>query len=147
MLLQSHIVTVLFYNTALRPLQPTTLASSTAIATESLTKKEPIRVPTTTAPTQQSTTNTHVTTEQQSTTSTHVTTEQQSTKGTHVTTAQQSATDTQVTTHVSHQTTATLLHRRRTAVGSVVPFGSENKGDDGYFDVQNFVRPHYPFPS
>lgn len=129
MLLQNHIVTVLFCNTARRPLQPTILASSTAIFTESLTTKEPSRVPKTTAPAQQSTTNTHVTTEQQSTT------------GTHVNTAQQSVTDTHVTTHVSYQTTSTPLHRKRTTQGSVVPFGSENKGDNGYFDVHNFVRP------
>lgn len=129
MLLQNHIVTVLFCNTARRPLQPTILASSTAIFTESLTTKEPSRVPKTTAPAQQSRTNTHVTTEQQSTT------------GTHVNTAQQSVTDTHVTTHVSYQTTSTPLHRKRTTQGSVVPFGSENKGDNGYFDVHNFVRP------
>lgn len=129
MLLQNHIVTVLFCNTARRPLQPTILASSTAIFTESLTTKEPSRVAKTTAPAQQSTTNTHVTTEQQSTT------------GTHVNTAQQSVTDTHVTTHVSYQTTSTPLHRKRTTQGSVVPFGSENKGDNGYFDVHNFVRP------
>lgn len=141
MLLQNHIVTVLFCNTARRPLQPTILASSTAIFTESLTTKEPSRVAKTTAPAQQSTTNTHVTTEQQSTTGTHVTTVQQSTTGTHVNTAQQSVTDTHVTTHVSYQTTSTPLHRKRTTQGSVVPFGSENKGDNGYFDVHNFVRP------
>lgn len=129
MLLQNHIVTVLFCNTARRPLQPTILASSTAIFTESLTTKEPSRVPKTTAPAPQSRTNTHVTTEQQSTT------------GTHVNTAQQSVTDTHVTTHVSYQTTSTPLHRKRTTQGSVVPFGSENKGDNGYFDVHNFVRP------
>lgn len=79
---------------------------------------------------------------QQSTTNTHVTTKQQFTTGTHVTTAHQSATDTYVTTHSAHQTTSTLLHHKRTTAGSVAPYGSGNKGDDGYFDVHIFVLPH-----
>ena len=128
--------TVLFCNTAgslLRPTHPTTLASSKAISAESLTTKEPSRVPMTTVRVQQSTTNTHVTTKQQLTT------------GTQVTTAQQSATDTHVTTYSAHQITSTLLHHNRTKTGSVAPYGSAHKGDDGYFDVHIFVMPYSTF--
>ena len=131
--MQSHVRTVLLCNTArslLRPTHPTTLASSKAISSESLTTKEPSRVPMTTAPVQQPTTNTHVTTKQKSTT------------GTQLTTAQQSATDTHVTSYSAHQNTSTLLYHKRTKTGSVAPYGSENKGDDGYFDLHIFVLPH-----
>ena len=156
-ILQSHVITVLFCNTAgslLRPTHPSTLASSQAISTESLTTKEPSRVPMTTARVQQSATNTDVTTKQQfttgtyvttlqqSVTDTHVTTKQQFTTGTYVTTLQQSATDTHVTTYSAHQTTSTLLHHRKTKTGSVAPNGSENKGDDGHFEVHIFVPPY-----
>ena len=132
-------ITVLFCNTAeslLRPTHPTTLASSKAISAESLTTKEPSRVPMTTVRVQQSTTNTHVTTKQQLTT------------GTQVTTAQQSATDTHVTTYSAHQITSTLLHHNhdnRTKTASVAPYGSAHKGDDGYFDVHIFVMPYSTF--
>ena len=125
----------MFCNSArspLRPTHPTTLASSTAISTESLKTQEPSRVPMTTVPAQQLTTNTHVTNEQKST------------KGTHVTTAQQSATDAHGTTNIAHRTTSTVLHHKRTAAGSVAPHGSENKGDNGdekYFNVHIFVLP------